>query len=236
MDLAEPDRPIVCETDNQLLWSSTLPHELRGGLHLFDIAIRSHIAPEPRLQAVEVEVDMGSCRESGAGSARARSRSEPVPSASGTPVNIAAAVHHDRPAVQQVGLADCRNRRQAAVALTRDREINQHDAVLLDDERRHGRRPHARTKDFDRGPCGAWAAERASALVADLFGSGWLRKSDRASVPWRNARQAYCGLTNRSTRPAAPLAWPSSFARSSGEVRPRGSSLASRSVAMILKV
>jgi hypothetical protein len=47
---------------------------------------------------------------------------------------------------------------------------------------------------------------------------------------------AYCGFTNRPTRPAAPLVWPASLACSSGNVNPGGSSLASRSVAITIYV
>jgi hypothetical protein len=48
------------------------------------------------------------------------------------------------------------------------------------------------------------------------------------------AVSAYCGFTNRPTRPAAPFAWPASLACSSGNVSPGGSSLGSRSVAITI--
>ncbi len=41
--------------------------------------------------------------------------------------------HQDRAEAQQAGFADRGDRRQAAVALRRDGEVDQHDAVLLDD-------------------------------------------------------------------------------------------------------
>jgi hypothetical protein len=46
--------------------------------------------------------------------------------------------------------------------------------------------------------------------------------------------EVHCGFTNKPTRPAAPLVWPVSLACSSGSVRPGGSSLASRSVAITM--
>ena len=45
---------------------------------------------------------------------------------------------------------------------------------------------------------------------------------------------AYCGFTNRPTRPAAPLVWPLSLACSSGRVSLGGSSFGSRSVAITI--
>jgi hypothetical protein len=63
------------------------------------------------------------------------------------------------------------------------------------------------------------------------------RRTEAGNVRLRPGEtSAHCGFTNRPTRPAAPLAWPSSLACSSGNVRPGGRSFGSRSVPMIVNV
>src|SRR5260370_2401049 len=83
------------------------------------------------------------------------------------------------------------------------------------------------------------AIKRAKSETSDFAGHDTKARSRVSPGPGHKTAavlSAYCGFTNRPTRPAAPFVWPLSLACKSGSVRPGGSSLASRSVAITIYV
>jgi ABC-2 type transport system permease protein len=90
--------------------------------------------------------------------------------------------------------------------------------------------PPARSPCLDRA-C-AWSMDLAHAAPSTVGRVS--TNADPGFTPGPGMVEVHCGFTNKPTRPAAPLVCPVSLACSSGSVRPGGSSLASRSVAITM--